>query len=95
MLTIQAKIRKLLGKLNSKKIRKDNLIPAVLYEKNKKSISVFLKNKDIINAKKKENFYKNTINLYIENTVRKVKIQYIQWHPFKEKIMHIEFKIIK
>lgn len=90
MITIYAKIRNTKGKSSNRNIRKKNELPAVIYGLNKKTISIKLNHNHLINQESKKEFYKELI-LIIKKKRIKAKIQAIQHHPYKLKLMHIDF----
>ncbi len=89
---IKAKYRYKLGTQNSKKIRKKNYIPSIIYNKNKKNINIKIKYNSIWNIIKNKKKIKNII-IIIDIKKKKIicKIKEIQKHPFKNKILHIDF----
>lgn len=91
MLTIKAKIRKKISKNTNKRIRKSKRIPAILYGKNEPNININIEEKIINNIKNKCNIYKKILKLNINNIEQTVKVKSIQQHPYKEKIIHIDF----
>ncbi|QCI26662.1 50S ribosomal protein L25 [Buchnera aphidicola (Thelaxes californica)] len=92
MLVIFAEKRIKIGKSSSRFLRNQNKIPAIIY--GKKIIPVYISiNQNIFS--KVENtlhFDKNNINLNIDNIINYVvKIKEVQRHPFKKKLLHIDF----
>ncbi len=97
-ISILVKYRKISGSKYSKKIRKKNLIPAIIYGKKKKNIMIFIKHDYIYNIIKKNQLIYNIkkINFKLKTKKKNIncKIQEIQKHPFKNKILHIDFLYI-
>ncbi|CRK86016.1 50S ribosomal protein L25 [Candidatus Providencia siddallii] len=93
MLTINTIERNKLGKRNSRKLRRNNKIPAVLYKNKENPIHITLIHDEIINKKNKKDFFE-PLNLIVNNKKIKAKIKEIQYHPFKPKLIHIDFIII-
>ncbi|MFI4853278.1 MAG: 50S ribosomal protein L25 [Candidatus Makana argininalis] len=91
MLIINAEFRKHKGKGYSRKLRLNNIIPSVIYGLNKKSYIITI-NQNFL-SKNKIIKYLNNKNLIINIKGKKikVKIQEIQKHSFKPKIIHIDF----
>ncbi|QJC33556.1 50S ribosomal protein L25 [Enterobacteriaceae endosymbiont of Donacia provostii] len=84
------------GKSFSRRLRKKDKIPSVIYGKNIKNILIIINNNDLINIKLEEFFKKKkTLNLSDEkNNLFKVQIIDIQYHPFKiNRLYHIDFLI--
>jgi len=92
---IQGSIRKNLGKSNSRKLRLKNKIPSTVYGKNKTSFSIELKHDSIFHIQKESEFYSQPIKLCINLDKFLVITKEVQWHPFKQKILHIDFLFIK
>ncbi len=89
---IKADYRYKIGTNNSNKIRKKNYIPAIIYNKNKKNIKIKIKYNLIWNIiKNKKNIKNIKIKIKIKKKKIKCKIKEIQKHPFKNKILHIDF----
>jgi len=91
MFLIKAKIRDKKGKSFSRQLRIKNKFPGVLYGFNYTPISIVLDHDLIFNLQKKENFYKENIQLLISNKKYLVKVQAVQRHVFKMKILHMDF----
>lgn len=97
MLTVTANIRTKKKTAASRKLRKKNKCPAVIYRNNKDpNLIISLNYNEIQHPKISCNFHKNKIFKLIINkdTVFVVKIHDIQYHPFKLKIIHVDFIII-
>ncbi|MGP1871271.1 MAG: 50S ribosomal protein L25 [Arsenophonus sp.] len=90
MLIINTEIRKECGKGPSRRLSKKNKLPAIIYGGNKKSISIILNHDEIINQENKVEFYK-VLTLLINGEENKVKVQAVQRHLFKPKLIHIDF----
>ncbi|QFQ31985.1 50S ribosomal protein L25 [Buchnera aphidicola] len=91
MLTIDAKIREKKGKSFSRKLRMQNKFPAILYGLNKIPISLVLDHNTVFNLQKKTEFYQKKLFLLIQGKEYIVKVQSVQRHPFKLKLLHIDF----
>ncbi len=95
---ILVKQKKNSGTKYSKKIRNKKFIPAIIYGKNKKNIMLYLKHDYIYNIIKKNQIKhkikKINFKLKIKNKNINVRIKEIQKHPFKNKILHIDFLYI-
>ncbi|URJ31179.1 50S ribosomal protein L25 [Blochmannia endosymbiont of Camponotus sp.] len=94
MLTIKANLRIRQKKSATRRLRKQNKCPAIIYRKdNEQSLSIILNQNDISHPDSVAQLYKNNlILLFIENKEPIiVKVQEIQYHPFKLKPIHIDF----
>ncbi|WP_063655306.1 50S ribosomal protein L25 [Candidatus Arsenophonus triatominarum] len=90
MLTINAKIRKEQGKGASRRLRKDNKLPAIVYGGAQEPVSIELSHDEMINQESKPEFYE-VLTLVVDGKKTKVKVQTVQRHPFKPKLTHIDF----
>ncbi|EMI5492741.1 50S ribosomal protein L25 [Providencia stuartii] len=90
MLTINAIARTEQGKGASRRLRRANQFPAIVYGGNQEPISVTLNHDEVINQEGKAEFYE-VLNLVIDGKETKVKVQAVQRHPFKPKVTHIDF----
>ncbi|MGP1923871.1 MAG: 50S ribosomal protein L25 [Arsenophonus sp. NEOnobi-MAG3] len=90
MLTINPEIRKGQGKGASRRLRKDNKLPAIIYGGDEEPVSIELNHDEVRNQESKPEFYE-ILTLLLEGKKTKVKVQAVQRHPFKPKLTHIDF----
>ncbi len=95
---LKVKNKKKTGSKYNRKIRKKNIISAIIYGKKKQNIMFLLKHDytySILEKNKKKIDIKNiTFILESKKKTIKSKIKEIQKHPFKNKILHIDFLYI-
>ncbi|AFP85564.1 ribosomal protein L25 (general stress protein Ctc) [secondary endosymbiont of Heteropsylla cubana] len=91
MLTINAALRREKGKGASRRLRLINRCPAIVYGGNTDPIAIELDHDEILNEQQKKSFYVEKLILIINNKENTVKVQFIQRHPFKPKVLHIDF----
>ena len=92
---IKCFLKKKFGKNYNKKIKKDNNIPAIIYN-NKVNIPIILSYKDILLVLKNNNTFKNIIiKIELNNDIIETIIHKVQKHPVTGKIIHIDFLKIK
>ncbi len=94
MLTVHAEKRKEKSKSFNRKLRINNQFPGILYGFNKASILLTLDHNSIFNLQKKIEFYKEDLFLLVKDQKYKVRVQAIQRHAFKLKLLHIDFLYI-
>ncbi|MGP1928609.1 MAG: 50S ribosomal protein L25 [Arsenophonus sp. NC-WZS1-MAG3] len=90
MLIINPRIRKEQGKGASRRLRKSNKLPAIIYGGEQEPVSIELSHDEVINQESKPEFYE-VLMLLIDGKKTKVKVQAVQRHPFKPKLIHIDF----
>ncbi|QCI17546.1 50S ribosomal protein L25 [Buchnera aphidicola (Acyrthosiphon lactucae)] len=91
MLTLQVETRKEKGKSFSRRLRINNKFPGILYGVDKTEILLILDHNSVFNLQKKVEFYTENFFLLIKDIKYKVKVQAIQRHSFKSKLLHIDF----
>ncbi|CUX97201.1 50S ribosomal protein L25 [Candidatus Hoaglandella endobia] len=92
MLTINAEIRREQGKGAGRRLRLANKLPAIVYGGIEAPLAIKLDHETVLNLQTKEGFYSgDVLALVVDSTETKVKVQAVQRHPFKPKLMHIDF----
>ncbi|WWP01022.1 MAG: 50S ribosomal protein L25 [Candidatus Dasytiphilus stammeri] len=91
MITIHAVKYNNHGKSANRKLRADNKLPAIVYGGKKDSLSIILDHNIIMKLKNQKNFFNQSLILIIDGNETQVKVQEIQFHPFKPLIFHIDF----
>lgn len=92
MLKFTAEARATQGKGASRRLRHAGQIPAIIYGGDKAPVSIVLNHDELNNAQAHDNFYTDVITIVIDGTEEQVKIQAMQRHPFKPKLVHLDFK---
>ena len=80
-----------LGKGASRRLRREALIPAIVYGGDSEPASITLKNNEMVRNLMEESFYASLITLNIEGTEEIVILRDLHRHPFKAIIMHADF----
>ncbi len=78
------------GKGASRRLRHADQFPAVIYGGEAAPVAISLEHHIVINQMDKPEFYE-AITLVIDGQEVNVKPQDIQRHPFKPKVMHMDF----
>ena len=90
--TFAAEIRTDLGKGASRRLRREGKVPAVLYGAGKEAVSLTLIHDKVNNAADHEGFYSNILTLTIDGKKVDTIVKDMQRHPFKPKIVHLDFQ---
>ena len=96
-ITLKANVREEIGKGPVQKLRKQGLVPAVVYHRGEKSVAVSIVEKEICKILRSSENENVLINLSIEGSKKKsraVLIKEIQHHPVKRSILHVDFNEI-
>ena len=87
-----AEVRQAQGKGASRRLRHNGQIPAIIYGGSEAPVSIILNHDELNNAQVHDSFYSDVITLVVEGKEVAVKVQAMQRHPFKPKLVHIDFK---
>lgn len=82
------------GKGASRRLRRDGLVPAILYGAGQDPTSVRLVHHKVLSAASHEAFASTIVNVKYEGKTEKVVVKNIQRHPFKPQILHVDFQRI-
>lgn len=93
---LEAKVRSDIGKGASRRLRrKADLIPAIIYGANQEPSLISLAHNKVIRALENESFYSHILTLKIDDKTEQVILKDLQRHPYKRKILHMDFLRIK
>lgn len=92
---LTAQVRENTGPSASRRLRLDNKIPAILYGGDKQPASLIFNHYHISKALENEAFYSHILTLDINGAKEQAVLKDIQRHPFKPKILHMDFLRIK
>ena len=80
------------GKGASRRLRREALIPAIIYGGNAEPVTVTLELRELVKALENNSFFEEVVEIKIGDKVENVKIQALQRHPAKNTPMHADFK---
>lgn len=80
------------GKGASRRLRRANLVPAIVYGGNDKPVSICVKNNELVRALEDEAFFASLINLSLDGSTEEVVIKALQRHPSKGIPLHVDFQ---
>ena len=88
---LDAQIRTDEGKGASRRLRRNNLTPAIIYGGKEAPQSITLEHKELIKHLEHEAFYSHIISLNVEGKNQDVILKDLQRHPAKSVILHVDF----
>ncbi len=91
-IVINATPRADVGKGASRRLRRNNGVPAILYGAKKEAQSLLLQHHEIIKVLENEQIYTQLFNLNINGEMHSVRLRDIQRHAYKPKILHMDFQ---
>ena len=96
-IVLKANVREGSGKTQAQKLRKQGLVPGIVYHRGEKSVSIAVVEREISKILRSAENENVLINLAIEGSKKKsrsVIIKEIQQHPVKRSILHVDFNEI-
>jgi large subunit ribosomal protein L25 len=90
--TLDAEVRVDLGTGASRRLRREDKVPAVLYGADKEAVSLTLAHNKVLKAQEDEGFYSHILTLNIGGEKVEAILKDMQRHPYKPKVMHLDFQ---
>jgi large subunit ribosomal protein L25 len=88
---LEAQVRTDLGKGASRRLRREDKVPAILYGADKEPVSLTLAHNKLVQASEFEAFYSHVLTLDIAGEKVEAIVKDMQRHPYKPKILHVDF----
>lgn len=93
--TLNAKRRDDQGKGASRRLRREGLVPAIVYGGNEEPLAIAVKQDDLVRYGKMDSFYSQIINLKVEGMEdAEVLVRDVQRHLYKPLYQHMDFQRI-
>ncbi len=80
------------GSSASRRLRHAGRVPAIVYGNKIQPINVELDHNEIFHALRKEQFHASILEMNLEGTIQQVLLRAVQWHPYKQIVMHVDFQ---
>ena len=90
--TLSAEVRSDYGKGASRRLRRTNKFPGIIYGGGGNPTPISLDHNEMINNFKNEAFFSHILTLKIDGADEPAIIKDIQRHPFKQRILHMDFQ---
>ncbi|RLA11082.1 MAG: 50S ribosomal protein L25 [Gammaproteobacteria bacterium] len=88
---INAELRDVKGKGASRRLRHADKIPAIVYGEGSDPLSLTLDHNDIWVKLQQEAFHSHILTLNVAGKSDNVIMRDIQYHPYKQRVMHLDF----
>ena len=89
---LDASVRTDLGKGASRRLRREDKLPGIIYGGEEAPVSITLDHNKVNNSADFEAFYSHVLTLNVDGKAVEVLVKDMQRHPFKPKITHIDFQ---
>jgi len=91
-LDVAATSRNVFGKGASRRLRRDNLVPAILYGDSKDPQPIQLKHNEVIKHLDNEAFYSQLLMVSVDGAEQvRCILRDVHRHPYKQQILHMDF----
>ncbi|MFA6408624.1 MAG: 50S ribosomal protein L25/general stress protein Ctc [Gammaproteobacteria bacterium] len=90
--TIIAQNRADVGKGASRRLRRSDLVPAIVYGAGKEPVNITVEQIKFLQALSNEAFYTRILTLKINDQEEKVVLRDLQRHPYEPRILHADFQ---
>jgi ribosomal protein L25, Ctc-form len=88
---LTASIREDLGKGATRRLRRQDMVPAVIYGAGKEPVSITLAHNQLLHSTENEAFFSHILSIDVEGKKEDVIIKALQRHPAKSILMHADF----
>ncbi len=89
---LNANIRQDMGKGASRRLRRDNKVPAVLYGGGKEAVSLTMQHNTLVHNLENEAFYSHILTVNVDGKTEKAVLKDLQRHPYKPTIIHLDLQ---
>ncbi|MFK8082209.1 MAG: 50S ribosomal protein L25/general stress protein Ctc [Granulosicoccus sp.] len=91
-INVIATSRSVFGKGASRRLRRDNLVPGILYGDGKEPQAIQLKANEVFKYLQNEAFYSQLLQVSVDGAESERSIlKDVQRHPYKQQILHLDF----
>lgn len=92
VLNAQARAEDKQGKGASRRLRRESLVPAIIYGGDAAPVSVTLQLRELVKALESEEFFSSVVTITVDGQEHKAVIKALQRHPAKNLPMHADFQ---
>jgi large subunit ribosomal protein L25 len=87
-----ATLRSVQGSSASRRLRRASKVPAIVYGGKEQPANIELDHNEIFHALRKELFHSSILDMQIDGKGQPVLLRSVQWHPYKQIVMHVDFQ---
>lgn len=89
---VVANERKAQGSSASRRLRRAGKVPGIVYGGTHEATQIEIDHNPLFHSLRVEAFHSSILDMEIGNEVQKVLLRDIQWHPYKQQVLHIDFQ---
>ena len=91
---VVATTRKEQGSSASRRLRRSQQVPGIIYGGTDKPTPIALEHNPLYHALRVATFHSSILEMQLDGKPEQVLLRDIQWHPYKQQVMHIDFQRI-
>ncbi len=91
---VVATTRKQQGSGASRRLRRTGFVPGIVYGGRNDATPVSIEHDPLYHALRVESFHSSILDMDIDGTKAQVLLRDVQWHPYKPRVMHVDFQRI-
>lgn len=92
---VEASVRHDMGKGASRRLRREEKVPGVIYGGGKAPVSLTFEHNKMVKALSNEAFYSHILTLKTNGEAERVILKAVQRHPFKPRVLHVDFQRVR
>lgn len=89
---VVANERKAQGSSASRRLRRTGKVPGIVYGGANEATPIEIDHNPLFHSLRVEAFHSSILDMEIGGKVQKVLLRDIQWHPYKQQVLHIDFQ---
>ena len=89
---VVAKTRQEQGSGASRRLRRANMVPGIIYGGKATPTAIAIEHNPLYHALRVETFHSSILDMELDGKPEQVLLRDVQWHPFKQLVMHIDFQ---
>lgn len=91
---VVANTRSAQGTGASRRLRRAGKVPGIIYGGTVTPTSIELDHNNLFHALRVESFHSSILDMELDGKAEKVLLRDVQWHPYKQLVLHIDFQRI-
>lgn len=92
---LEASVRHNIGKGASRRLRREEKVPGVLYGGGEEPVALTFEHKHVAKSLEMEAFYSHIVTLKTDAKSERVILKDVQRHPYKPRILHVDFQRVR
>jgi large subunit ribosomal protein L25 len=89
---VVATTRKEQGSSASRRLRRSNQVPGIIYGGSNEATPIAIEHNPLYHALRVEAFHSSILDMELDGRNEQVLLRDIQWHPYRQQVMHIDFQ---